>query len=299
MKRMLACLFLLSVFSVYAEPEFSSPSAIQAKSNYVDAMLMAKKAYIQELKQALSKAMKTGDSDEYYRINQTLSRLETKAGADQMSDEELVRLEQSLIRSDSLVSLRRDAQRPKKAAPRLQPLRSLDTVASSGSAQRRLKRGEHVVIRLLGPGAPREEIRDLIDDSGQIKLPWIKGVSIAGRTTREAEQLIEKTYVDRKIFVDIEASVAALSAVAKIDKIYIAGEVRSPGSYPLSPNLTLSKAIIEAGGRNEFAGRRVQLDRDGRQVFYDLALIERGDAKDPGLAVGDKITVQKKRLLFN
>ena len=160
--------------------------------------------------------------------------------------------------------------------------------------KRALQKGDRIEIFLQGIPVPYE-IKDVIDSHGKVNLPLIENVMIAGMTTYDAEKLIEKSYVDGGYYRKIEVSIVALSVVAKMDAVFVGGEIRRPGTYPLSAHLTLTRAIIAAGGYTDFAKRRkVQVThRNGKSEMFDTKRIEDGKDMDPVIKAGDVIKVHR------
>ncbi len=77
--------------------------------------------------------------------------------------------------------------------------------------------------------------------------------------------------------------------------LYIGGEVQFPGEKTFRRGLTLTQAIITAGGANR-KSKFAQIARDDGQGFlvdtkFDLNEIEVGKAVDPILKPGDRITI--------
>ncbi|MCK5849628.1 MAG: SLBB domain-containing protein [Kiritimatiellae bacterium] len=169
-------------------------------------------------------------------------------------------------------------------------------MADSGTddTKRVLQKGDRVEIFLQGIPVPRE-IKDVIDSHGKVNLPLIENVEIANLTTFDAEKLVEKSYVDGGYYRKIEVSIVALSVVAKIDAVFAGGEIKRPGTYPLSAHLTLTRAIIAAGGYTDFANRKkIQVThRDGISEFFNSKLIEMGEEVDPAIRAGDVIKVHR------
>jgi polysaccharide export outer membrane protein len=58
--------------------------------------------------------------------------------------------------------------------------------------------------------------------------------------------------------------------IPEADRFYVTGYVRTPGAYPLKPNMTVGQAIAQAGGLTERGTfRRLKLlrkDKDGKEV---------------------------------
>ena len=77
--------------------------------------------------------------------------------------------------------------------------------------------------------------------------------------------------------------------------VYIGGEVKSPGEKTFRRGLTLTQAIIAAGGVTEKA-KEARLGRDNGDGFlvvtrYKLKDIESGKVQDPLVKPGDRITI--------
>lgn len=79
---------------------------------------------------------------------------------------------------------------------------------------------------------------------------------------------------------------------------YIGGEISSPGQKDFHSGMTLTQAVLAAGGATALAGERVKVMRagaDGRLVAaeYSLREIEGGVVPDPVLQAGDRIEVAR------
>jgi polysaccharide export outer membrane protein len=81
---------------------------------------------------------------------------------------------------------------------------------------------------------------------------------------------------------------------------YVSGEVKSPGSYPITPGLTVLKAVSVAGGLTKFGSKgKVEILRKGGQsdterIKVDLDDIEGGKKPDVPLEAEDIIKVGKR-----
>lgn len=78
---------------------------------------------------------------------------------------------------------------------------------------------------------------------------------------------------------------------------YLSGLVKSPGEKPFRRGLTLTQAIIAAGGLSK-DGKKAELARDNGKGFlmvkrYKLKEIESGKVPDPPIQTGDRITIIK------
>jgi len=86
------------------------------------------------------------------------------------------------------------------------------------------------------------------------------------------------------------------STSAAAEYFFVAGQVKNPGQKPYHAGLTLTQAILAAGGATNTAGDRVRVSRqraDGRVVSeeYDLKKIQDGKAIDPLLQRDDRVDV--------
>jgi len=81
---------------------------------------------------------------------------------------------------------------------------------------------------------------------------------------------------------------------------YVSGEVKNPGSYPITPGLTVLKAVSVAGGLTKFGSKgKVEILRKGSQseterIKVDLGDIEGGKKPDVPLEAEDIIKVGKR-----
>ncbi|QTA85511.1 SLBB domain-containing protein [Desulfonema magnum] len=92
------------------------------------------------------------------------------------------------------------------------------------------------------------------------------------------------------VYIPLEKAMKAES------KIYVEGEVRSPGIYDYRPGLTALNACIMAGGFGRFAApnrTRIIRKRNGRQkiIRIDLNEVKMGRIPDVELKPGDMINV--------
>ena len=110
-------------------------------------------------------------------------------------------------------------------------------------------------------GVPDLSTKTRISGSGDAYLPLIDYVHVAGLTTDEAQQLIQKRLEDggfvRGPHVSIFVNESASQAITMV------GEVSRPGSYPAIGERRLFDLISAAGGFTEKAGRIVTIEHHG------------------------------------
>jgi polysaccharide export outer membrane protein len=119
--------------------------------------------------------------------------------------------------------------------------------------------GDLVEISVFG--VPDLSTKTRISGSGDVYLPLIDYVHVAGLTTDEAQQLIQKRLEDggfvRGPHVSIFVNESASQAITMV------GEVSRPGSYPAIGERRLFDLISAAGGFTEKAGRIVTIEHHG------------------------------------
>ena len=167
----------------------------------------------------------------------------------------------------------------------------LKKAALLGHSERKiLKRGDKIEVHLVGiPNA--YNIVDVIDDLGNINLPLIETITIAGKTTSEAEKDIENAYVNGGYYRKISVTV-----VAEMDEYFMRGEIRQSGRYMLASDLTLLQAIATAGGYTDYAKRsEVRIIRNDEILVFNATKIESGVEKDTFVNSGDIIIIPRRR----
>ena len=101
--------------------------------------------------------------------------------------------------------------------------------------------------------APRGQSRLVpIKPDGTIDLPYVGEVLVAGKTVNQAKKLLDKLYVESDL-QEVEVTVQTLEFAPK--RIYVMGEVYSPGMIESVPPMSLMQALIRCGGPNGRAER--------------------------------------------
>jgi len=92
-------------------------------------------------------------------------------------------------------------------------------------------------------------VEAIVQPDGKISLPLVNDVPAAGLTVEALRQDLEKRYRD---FI-LEPTVSITVAEIKSLKIYVVGEVRTPGEYDLLSYTDVLQAIAKAGGFTLYA----------------------------------------------
>jgi protein involved in polysaccharide export with SLBB domain len=145
--------------------------------------------------------------------------------------------------------------------------------------------GDELQVRIWGQ--LEANLRVTVDRSGQIYIPRVGQIAVAGLHYTGLEQYL-KTEI-AKIFrnFNLTASVGRLRSI----QVLVVGNARSPGTYTISSLSTLINAIFASGGPSPQGSlRHIQVRRDGATItdfdFYDL-LIKGDKSKDVRLQPGD------------
>ena len=117
-------------------------------------------------------------------------------------------------------------------------------------------------------------------------LTVLKAINLAGGATEIGS--VDRVRLDRAkalrdevVTLNTRVSPGDTITVLKQLLVNIGGEVKSPGSYPLEPGLTVKRAINLAGGPSEWStGRKFKLERaipiDGEKISLN-SIIQSGD----------------------
>ena len=160
---------------------------------------------------------------------------------------------------------------------------------STTTAESRLRVGDQIQVRVETSTAQPPQVYDLsIDDGGELALPLIDRIKADGLTTFELAQQIQAAYVPR-YYIRCVVNVLVSSRF-----FYVGGELRSPGRYPWTKDVTLLKAINTAGGFTDFANRgRVELTRGKDKQNFDCNDLRQHPEKDLPIQPGDSIYVPR------
>ena len=201
-----------------------------------------------------------------------------------------------------LCSLHLLAQTP--ATGEAPPAPAQETAASQSSrllANSNVKLGIGDLIEIGVFGVPDLSTKARISGSGDVYLPLIDYVHVAGLTVDEAQELIQKRLEDggfvRGPHVTIFVNESASQAITMV------GEVVRPGAYPGIGERRLFDLISAAGGLTEKAGRIITIEHHGdpdKKVELQLSsnnLAE--DTKDNvDVYPGDLIIVSRAGIVY-
>lgn len=169
----------------------------------------------------------------------------------------------------------------------------------------RLRAGDKVSYQVIEDREPAKLL--VVADSGELDLPCLGRVGVAGKSCRELAAEI-KAALERDYYYRATVILALEQASRWLGRVYVWGQVRNQGAVDLlaSERLTAAKAILRAGGFSDFANRkRVKVIRGGSggesQVFeVNLAeVLEEGRIElDIPLRPDDAVVVGSRTIRF-
>jgi polysaccharide biosynthesis/export protein len=185
--------------------------------------------------------------------------------------------------------------------------------ASAGN-DRKIAPGDTLAFRVVEDEDSPSTLR--VDAAGQVSVPYLGKIQAAGRSASDLASEIKRS-LERSLYKQATVLVAfsrtpsttssassASSAPARSGgRIYLAGEVNKQGplDLPADESLTVSRAILRAGGFSEFANRKkVKLIRKknggvNTTVINVAAVVDQARSDlDPIVKSGDIIEVPQR-----
>ncbi len=149
--------------------------------------------------------------------------------------------------------------------------------------------GDGLQIRIWGQ--LEADLRVSVDRSGQIYIPHVGQISVAGVHYDELEEHLRNAVSKTFRNFNLTVNVRNLRSI----QVFVVGNARYPGTYTISSLSTLVNAIFASGGPTPQGSlRRIQVRRDGTTItdfdFYDL-LIKGDKSKDVRLQPGDVLYI--------
>ena len=187
------------------------------------------------------------------------------------------------------------------------PAAGSTNIMDSLDATYRLAIGDRLSFRIV---EDEEDPKPLgVMDSGELEVPYLGRFRAVNRTCRELA-LALKAELEKEYYYQATVVIAVDLMARSRGKVYLVGPVRVPGplEVPSDETLTLSKAILRAGGFTDFADRRnVKVTRksvvpgqeDETFAVNVAEILEKGKTDtDMPLEPGDLIYVPEKVIRF-
>jgi polysaccharide export outer membrane protein len=137
-----------------------------------------------------------------------------------------------------------------------------------------------------------------VDQNGDLALPILGTVHVAGETASEARIQIQQKLVADQILKEPQVNLSVVEYAAP--EVTILGEVASPGKYPLLVSHNLNDVIALAGGLTVAAGNEVQIthgDAEPLVVHYSRAT-NASAALSAMVQPGDTVQVKRAGIVY-
>jgi polysaccharide export outer membrane protein len=157
--------------------------------------------------------------------------------------------------------------------------------------------GDLLAVSVLGAPDYHYDVR--VSSSGEISLPMVGSIKVAGLTTPQAETTIAQALQKQGFFNDPRVSVFVKEYSTSGTSVL--GEVQHPGIYPLLGHRTLLDALSAAGGTTPRAGKSVTITHRDHPETAEMIMLSSSDGqKMTNIPVlpGDTIVVSKAGVVY-
>ena len=169
---------------------------------------------------------------------------------------------------------------------------------SSASTEIIIGSGDLLEISVYG--APEFTKQTRVADSGDIAVPLIGSVRVAGLTLREAELAVAKRLTEGGFFTDPQVSIFEKEYATQ--GISVLGEVQKPGIYPLLGSRKLWDALSAAGGVTPKAGNTITVTHRGQRQDTQKIVLPPNQTFPPECNLdvfpGDIVVVSKAGIVY-
>lgn len=168
------------------------------------------------------------------------------------------------------------------------------TLFGSGSTAVGVESGNQASA-VLDPSAKSKSLPSVVvNEAGQIKLPYIGVLTVKGKTTDQIARMIERGLAGKsqmpQVLVELSTNVT--------NTVLVSGAVAKPGRQALTLGRErLLDAIASAGGTGTQDGPQstlVRFTRDGKTADIYLEAIDSGSSADLVLLPGDRIDLLRR-----
>jgi polysaccharide export outer membrane protein len=138
-----------------------------------------------------------------------------------------------------------------------------------------------------------------VASDGTVDLPYVHTIQVVGLEPQEIARVVRQKLIDGKILTNPIVVVQVKEYRSRA--VILLGQVARPGSFPLTPGLTLMQAISLAGGLSQIANddnvtltRKLSAPGATTTVTISVDAITEGKAPDVPLQAGDRIFVHER-----
>lgn len=128
----------------------------------------------------------------------------------------------------------------------------------------RLGPGDEVIIDIWG--VSEDNIRQTINPDGRIMISQLGPVYLNGLTVAEANKYLKNIFAKKYAGVGTDTDINLTLGQIRSIQIDVLGEVRTPGTYRISPFSNVFHALYNAGGINDIGTlRNIEVYRNGKK----------------------------------
>jgi polysaccharide export outer membrane protein len=157
--------------------------------------------------------------------------------------------------------------------------------------------GDLIYVEVFDTPEMTQQVR--VTDAGTVRLQLIGELKVAGETVVGAAKMIEKALIMGKVMRQPQVAVK-IQEYATQD-VSVLGEVKNPGSYPITTAQSILKLIASAGGLTAIADRNITVKRPNeskRTTYYFANDAEEALRNAAKVYPGDTIIVPKAPLVY-
>jgi polysaccharide export outer membrane protein len=167
-------------------------------------------------------------------------------------------------------------------------------------AKLRLDTGYQLELEVFGAPEMSSSLR--VDEDGNVIVPLIGAVHVAGGTLREAENAIAHELVAKEMInsPSVHLKISAFSS----GTVTVSGEVQSPGKLQLLAPRTLLAVLADAGGETTAAGGHVEIHHSQPGGTEQVIQVAYAPGKDPReaektlVSPGDTVYVPRAGVIY-
>jgi polysaccharide export outer membrane protein len=141
-----------------------------------------------------------------------------------------------------------------------------------------------------------------VDDKGEVRVPLLGAVHVAGDTAEEAAILIQKLFVDERILNSSRSYATVSISETTTQSIVVTGDVRSPGIFPAVGVRMLNDVMTVAGGLQQTASTEIYITHRNDPKHPITVVYDPFELKPviPQIQVlpGDTITVPRAGVVY-
>jgi polysaccharide export outer membrane protein len=141
-----------------------------------------------------------------------------------------------------------------------------------------------------------------VDDKGDLRVPLLGTVHVAGETAEEAAVQIQKLYVDEQILKPATSYASVSITESTAQNIVVTGEVRTPGIFPSAGVRMLNDVMTAAGGLQQTASTEIFITHRNDPEHPVTAVYDPFELKPvvPQIQIlpGDTITVPRAGMVY-